>query len=104
MLFGHGRRTNGIALVDPAGSPEEFGDAAADCAPRQSSLAKTAPPPVTYRGEVDRWNLLDDGFSIGLARDFDIVLITERDLRDSLLPGGRLRELLSSLSRASVTF
>ena len=28
-------------------------------------------------------------------------LVTERDLRDSLLPFGRLREPLSSLSRAS---
>ncbi len=32
-------------------------------------------------------HLLDDGFQHRrLARDFDIVLITERDLHDSLLP------------------
>ena len=47
-------------------------------------------------------HLLDDGFQHRrLARDFDIVLVTERDLHDSLLPLGRLREPLTSLSRAS---
>ncbi len=47
-------------------------------------------------------HLLDDGFQHrGLARDFDIALITEQDLQDSMLPIGRLREPLSSLSRAS---
>ena len=35
-----------------------------------------------------------------LARDFDIVLLTPADVRDSLLPVGRLREPLSSLARA----
>ncbi len=33
-------------------------------------------------------------------RDFDIVLMTERDFDDRLLPSGRLREPLSSLARA----
>ena len=104
---GYGRRTNGVALVDPAGSPEEFGD-------EPLLIARKVGVPVVV-GE-DRYaagqlaeekfglpvHLLDDGFQHrGLARDFDIVLITERDLRDSLLPGGRLREPLSSLSRAS---
>jgi len=46
-------------------------------------------------------HLLDDGFQHrALARDFDIVLVTAEDARDSLLPAGRLREPLSSLSRA----
>jgi tetraacyldisaccharide 4'-kinase len=46
--------------------------------------------------------LLDDGFQHRrLARDFDIVLISPSDAEDSLLPTGRLREPLSSLSRAN---
>jgi tetraacyldisaccharide 4'-kinase len=45
--------------------------------------------------------LLDDGFQHrGLARDFDIVLVTPEDARDHLLPAGRLREPLDSLKRA----
>jgi tetraacyldisaccharide 4'-kinase len=46
-------------------------------------------------------HILDDGFQHrSLARDFDIVLMTERDFDDRLLPLGRLREPLSSLQRA----
>src|SRR5260370_19556566 len=46
-------------------------------------------------------HLLDDGFQHrGLARDFDIVLVTEEDARDRLLPTGLLREPLRSLQRA----
>ena len=44
---------------------------------------------------------LDDGFQHrSLIRDFDIVLMTEGDFDDRLLPSGRLREPLSSLRRA----
>src|SRR5262249_53912967 len=46
-------------------------------------------------------HLLDDGFQHRqLARDFDIVLLTEKDLRDRLFPMGLLREPLSSMDRA----
>jgi tetraacyldisaccharide 4'-kinase len=46
-------------------------------------------------------HVLDDGFQHrSLARDFDIVLMTERDFGDRMLPSGRLREPLSSLARA----
>lgn len=50
----------------------------------------------------DSWlHLLDDGFQHRrLARDFDIVLVTETDSDDRLLPLGRLREPLTSLARA----
>ncbi|HZU22063.1 MAG TPA: tetraacyldisaccharide 4'-kinase, partial [Terriglobales bacterium] len=34
------------------------------------------------------------------ARQFDIVLVTPEDLRDSMLPRGRLREPLTALARA----
>ncbi len=104
---GYGRATKGVALVDPDGAPEQFGD-------EPLLIARKLGVPVVV-GE-DRYaaglvaetkfgpqlHLLDDGFQHrGLSRDFDIALVTRRDLDDTLLPGGRLREPLSSLSRAS---
>jgi tetraacyldisaccharide 4'-kinase len=48
-------------------------------------------------------HLLDDGFQHRqLARHVDIVVIHRSDLRERLLPAGRLREPLSSLERADV--
>ena len=48
-------------------------------------------------------HLLDDGFQHrGLARVMDVVLVTEEDLDDALLPAGNLREPLSALTRADV--
>src|SRR5579863_5395618 len=103
---GYGRRTRGIARVDPGGSPQDFGD-------EPLLLARRLNVPVIV-GE-DRYeagmfaekhigpqlHLLDDGFQHrALARDFDIVLLTPEDARDCLLPAGRLREQVTSLSRA----
>lgn len=104
---GYGRKSKGVKLVDLAGSPQEFGD-------EPLLIARRLGVPVIV-GE-DRYaagkfaeakfgpqaHLLDDGFQHRrLARDFDISLITQRDLADTLLPSGRLREPLSSLARAS---
>jgi tetraacyldisaccharide 4'-kinase len=48
-------------------------------------------------------HLLDDGFQHRqLARDLDIVLLTEEDVEDVLLPGGNLREPLKVLREAGV--
>ena len=48
-------------------------------------------------------HLLDDGFQHrGLARALDVVLVTEADLEDALLPAGNLRERLTALWRADV--
>jgi tetraacyldisaccharide 4'-kinase len=45
--------------------------------------------------------ILDDGFQHRrLKRDLDLVLLKERDLKDRLLPFGRLREPLGGLKRA----
>jgi tetraacyldisaccharide 4'-kinase len=103
---GYGRATKGVALVDPAGSPRDFGD-------EPLLIARKLRVPVIV-GE-DRYaaghfaeqkfgprlHLLDDGFQHRrLARDFDIVLVTASDAHDTLLPAGRLREPLSSLERA----
>jgi tetraacyldisaccharide 4'-kinase len=103
---GYGRRTRGVALVDPGGSSCDFGD-------EPLLVARRLGMPVVV-GE-DRYqaglfaensfgpqlHLLDDGFQHrALARDFDIVLVTSEDARDRLLPAGRLREPLTSLRRA----
>jgi tetraacyldisaccharide 4'-kinase len=48
-------------------------------------------------------HLLDDGFQHRqLARDVDIVLLTQADVEDTLLPAGNLRESLSALAEADV--
>jgi tetraacyldisaccharide 4'-kinase len=103
---GYGRKTQGVASVDPAGSATEFGD-------EPLLLARKLNIPVVV-GE-DRFqagvfaeqrfgpqlHLLDDGFQHrALARDFDIVLVTDQDFHDRLLPAGRLREPLGALARA----
>ena len=104
---GYGRKTKGVLLVDPAGTPQEFGD-------EPLLIAHELGVPVIVgedRYQAGRFaeekfglqaHLLDDGFQHRrLARDFDVVLVTQRDLHDTLLPTGRLREPLSSLARAS---
>jgi len=106
LTRGYGRQTRGVLLVDPAGLPQQFGD-------EPLLLARKLQVPVIV-GE-DRYqagdfaeskfgpqlHLLDDGFQHRqLARDFDIVLVTPQDVADALLPAGRLREPLSSLTRA----
>jgi tetraacyldisaccharide 4'-kinase len=48
-----------------------------------------------------RLHLLDDGFQHRrLKRQFDIVLVSPEDLKDKLMPAGRLREPASALLRA----
>jgi tetraacyldisaccharide 4'-kinase len=106
LARGYGRRSQGVKLVDPGGLPEEFGD-------EPLLIARRFEKPVVVgedRYEAGRlaeerfsaqFHLLDDGFQHrGLARDFDIVLVTPEDARDRLLPAGRLREPLRTLARA----
>src|SRR5580700_9354277 len=104
---GYGRRTRGVARVDPGGLPRDFGD-------EPLLLARRLSVPVIVGGDryeaglfaeksfSPQLHLLDDGFQHrALARDFDIVLVTPEDTRDRLLPAGRLREPVTSLSRAN---
>jgi tetraacyldisaccharide 4'-kinase len=103
---GHGRKSRGVLLVDPGGPPQYFGD-------EPLLIARRLQVPVVVgedRSEAGRvaerrfgpqLHLLDDGFQHrGLARDFDIVLVTAQDAGDRLLPAGRLREPVDSLRRA----
>lgn len=103
---GYGRNSRGVKLVEPGGTPQEFGD-------EPLLTARKLQVPVVV-GE-DRYtagrfaesrfgqqlHLLDDGFQHrALARDFDIVLVIPQDAGDRLLPAGRLREPLRALHRA----
>jgi tetraacyldisaccharide 4'-kinase len=103
---GYGRKSRGVLAVEKDGSAPDFGD-------EPLLIARRLGVPVIVgesrydAGRVAEQNfqsqlhILDDGFQHrSLFRDFDIVLLTERDFEDRLLPSGRLREPLSSLRRA----
>ena len=103
---GYGRKTRGVAVVAPDGTPGDFGD-------EPLLIARKLSVPVVVgesRYEAGRLaestfasqlHILDDGFQHrALARAFDIVLLTASDFKDGLLPSGRLREPLTSLARA----
>jgi tetraacyldisaccharide 4'-kinase len=103
---GYRRKTRGVLVVEPDGTAADFGD-------EPLLIARRLGVPVIVgesRYEAGRLaeqkfqpqlHILDDGFQHrSLARDFDIVLMTEADFDDRLLPSGRLREPLSSLQRA----
>ncbi|MFB3915892.1 MAG: tetraacyldisaccharide 4'-kinase [Terriglobales bacterium] len=106
LTRGYGRSSHGVSEVDPGGLPQDYGD-------EPLLMARRLRVPV-FVGEAryvagrlaeekygPQLHLLDDGFQHRqLARDFDIVLLTPDDLRDHLLPAGRLREPLSALRRA----
>jgi len=106
LTRGYGRATRGVALVDPAGSPRDFGDEPLLIARRLNvpviiGESRHAAGVLAEQKFGPQLHLLDDGFQHrSLARDFDIVLVTPEDVRDRLLPGGRLREPLTSLRRA----
>ncbi|MFY9674045.1 MAG: tetraacyldisaccharide 4'-kinase [Terriglobales bacterium] len=103
---GYRRKTRGVLLVEPAGSPDDFGD-------EPLLIARRLGVPVIVgedRYEAGRLaesrfqselHILDDGFQHrSLARDFEIVLLAGSEFDDQLLPLGRLREPVSSLKRA----
>ena len=103
---GYGRRSTAVAVVDPDGSPDQFGD-------EPLLIARKLQVPVIVgasryeagllaeRQFARRLHLLDDGFQHrSLHRDFDIVMLPASDMEDTLLPGGRLRESRSALRRA----
>ena len=103
---GYRRQTKGVAIVDPNGSACEFGDEPLLIA-RKLGVHVVVGEDRHQAGETaeatlgPQLHLLDDGFQHRhLARDFDIVLVTPTDVQDSLLPSGRLREPIASLTRA----
>jgi tetraacyldisaccharide 4'-kinase len=103
---GYGRSSSETAVVDPGGTPQQYGD-------EPLLIARKLQVPVVVGGDRykagllaekrsnARLHLLDDGFQHRrLHRDFDIILLPKNDLTDTLLPGGRLREPISALRRA----
>ncbi len=103
---GYGRSGQKLALVDPQGTSEQFGD-------EPLLIARKLHVPVIVAADryqagllaeekfPSKLHLLDDAFQHRrLHRDFDIVMLPAADLDDTLLPIGRLREPLSSLRRA----
>jgi tetraacyldisaccharide 4'-kinase len=106
---GYGRSGHTVERVDGTGSVQRYGD-------EPLLIARSTGVPV-YVGasryeagllaesefEGQGVHLLDDGFQHRqLGRDLDIVVVHRSDLKGRLLPAGRLREPLSSLSRADV--
>jgi tetraacyldisaccharide 4'-kinase len=103
---GYGRRGSKITVVDPQGTPEQFGD-------EPLLIARKLQVPVIVGADryqagllaeqkfPSKLHILDDGFQHRrLHRDFDIVMLPAADLTDTLLPAGRLREPVSALRRA----
>lgn len=111
LTRGYGRASTEIRVVDPQGSPHEFGDEPlllAKYFAAKNADVKVIVGPDRYQAGLNaekqfgpRLHLLDDGFQHRrLARDFDVVLLAPDDHDQVLLPVGRLREPLSALRRA----
>jgi tetraacyldisaccharide 4'-kinase len=106
LTRGYGRKTRGVLIVETDGNAADFGDEPLLIARRLGvpvivGESRYEAGRVAERKLQPQLHILDDGFQHrSLTRDFDIVLMTERDFRDRLLPSGRLREPLSSLRRA----
>lgn len=103
---GYGRSSTEVAVVEPNGSPAQFGD-------EPLLIARKLEVPVIVGADryqagllaekkfASKLHLLDDGFQHRrLHRDFDIVLLPAEDQAGSLLPTGRLREPITALNRA----
>jgi len=110
---GYKRKTKGPQIVSEYGniklSWEEAGDEAYLLA-KFLPFASVIVSEDRYKGGILALEklspeviILDDGFQHrALYRDIDILMIKREDLRDYLLPAGRLREPLSSINRADV--
>ncbi|MEK6397312.1 MAG: tetraacyldisaccharide 4'-kinase [Terriglobus sp.] len=113
---GYGRTADPDAVkrVDGTGTADEFGDEPlmmarglgrrVYVAAERAAAGRMAERDHRVQREPGRWvHLLDDGFQHRkLARAVDIVLLTQADVDDVLLPAGDLREPLTSLRRADV--
>jgi len=109
LTRGYGRSGNAIERVEITGDAARFGDeplllAQKSGVPVFVGAARYQAGLLAELNEAQSCvHLLDDGFQHRkLARIVDIVLLTQRDLQDGLLPAGNLREPLSSLRRAQI--
>ena len=105
---GYGRASEGVRIVDPEGSPRDYGDEPLLIAQRLGVPVVVGENRYHAGLRAERrfgvqLHLLDDGFQHRqLHRDLDIVLVGDGDLKDKLLPAGRLREPVSALGRADM--
>jgi tetraacyldisaccharide 4'-kinase len=112
---GYGRTGTSVERVDldVDGAARRFGDEPTVIAQRTGAevwvaveryeAGTTAEAAESASNQSQRVHLLDDGFQHWrLARAVDVVLVTEEDLDDALLPAGNLREPLVVLGRADV--
>jgi tetraacyldisaccharide 4'-kinase len=103
---GYGRTVPGVRVVEDNGDASDFGDEPLLIRRRLDvpvvvGESRYAAGQLAEQNFQSQLHILDDGFQHrSLARDFDIVLLSESDLDDHLFPVGRLREPLSSLVRA----
>jgi len=110
--YGRSRKTpERVKIAGGAADAERFGDeplliAREACVPVYVGASRYAAGLLAedeIGAESRRVHLLDDGFQHRqLARNVDIVVVHPSDLRERLLPAGRLREPLSGLGRADV--
>jgi tetraacyldisaccharide 4'-kinase len=86
-----------------AGAAAERGMGGVDQKGRQKTQIPFGNDKPMGNDEQGRVHVLDDGFQHrGLARAVDVVVVTEEDLEDALLPAGNRREPLGALRRADV--
>lgn len=111
LTRGFGRAPKTVERVEPYGDADWFGDEPVLLAQRSGAPVFVGPDRYragllaeqnTVAGKI-AVHLLDDGFQHRkLARDLDIVLLTQEDADDRLLPAGNLREPLAMLAEAHV--
>lgn len=111
LTRGFGRAPKTVERVEPYGDARWFGDEPVLLAQRSGAAVfvgadRYSAGVLAEQNEAGgkiAVHLLDDGFQHRqLARDIDIVLLTEEDIEDALLPAGNLREPLSMLREADV--
>ena len=110
LSSGYGRSSIGEVIVVSQGklrpeiTPEEAGDEVYMHA--LTGLYETIIANKPKYKSIDQFTtpiLIDDGFQHRkIHRDIDIVLVSKKDLTDSLLPFGRMREPIASLNRADI--
>lgn len=108
---GYGRRDRAVRRVEAGDTAEAVGDEplllarVLECAVFVGA-ERFAAGRLAEKGSENRErgiHLLDDGFGHRrLDRTIDIVLLTNEDVRDTLLPAGNLREEIGSLGRAQI--
>jgi tetraacyldisaccharide 4'-kinase len=111
LTRGFGRAPKTVERVEPYGDAGWFGDEPVLMAQRAGVpvfvgadrySAGTLAEQSAVEGKINL-HLLDDGFQHRqLVREIDIVLLTEEDVEDALLPAGNLREPLAMLAEADV--